>query len=335
MKNLSFFEESIAKTKKDYEFEKFISTLLQDIYNSNNLKESIFYCLKNTGEYLDISGISVYDIDNKKVKKCYFWYSEQFESKDESDEEILWEIFKKIYEDGVIIADFNIADEKIEAYLKINNLLSLVAYPLIQKGEIFGFIIFEEKKKDKKWSIREAELLKIISNVIASAILQKRSEDTLIYASTHDKLTGIYNRAYFEAEIERLKNGRRFPLSFFIIDLNDLKFINDNLGHEAGDKLITGAANILKKSIRSEDCLARLGGDEFAIVVPGANENIVKTIYNRIVSNQKAYNENADIKVSMAIGCSLAKSSSEIENALKEADKRMYKHKKSLKNKLT
>jgi len=332
LKNLSFLEETIAKTKKDYEFEKFVSTLLQDIYNSNNLKESIIYCLKCTVEHLDISGISVYEKENKKVKKSYFWYNEKFESKDENDEEILWEIFKRIYEDGVIIANLNIADKKIEDFLKKNGLLSLVVYPLIQKGEIFGFITFEEKKIDKKWSIREAELLKIISNVIASAILQKRSEDMLIYASTHDKLTGIYNRAYFEAEVERLKNGRRFPISFFVIDLNELKYINDNFGHEAGDELIKRAADILKKSIRGEDCLARLGGDEFAIVVPGADENIVKTIYNRIVSNQKIYNENSDIKVSMAIGFSLAKNSSEIENSLKEADKRMYKHKNSLKN---
>ena len=71
---------------------------------------------------------------------------------------------------------------------------------------------------------------------------RKKAEDYLMYLGTHDVLTGAYNRAYFEEELQRLGRSRRYPISLVLADLNGLKQVNDQRGHAEGDKLIRRAA---------------------------------------------------------------------------------------------
>jgi len=328
-KDITEFNEIILKTKKDYEVEKFISDLLQEIYKGIDLDLSISNSLTKIGEYLGLTEISVYERENKGIDRIYFWSTNKKSREVQID--ILSYIFSKLEEEGVIISSGNVEDTVLKSDSYIENLASVVAYPILKQGKIFGFVIYKKMGEDNIWSIREVELLKILSNIIASAILQKKSDEYLKYASTHDKLTGIYNRAYFETEIERVKKGRNFPLGFFIIDVNDLKIINDKIGHVAGDELIVNAAKILKNSVRSEDCLARIGGDEFAVIIQKANENVVKNLYRRILDTQEMINQNLEIKVSMAVGFAIAKNEKEINDAIKKADENMYLHKRQIK----
>ncbi len=89
----------------------------------------------------------------------------------------------------------------------------------------------------------------IIANQIALAISEKKTEAKLIHASTHDELTGLYNRAYYEAEIQRLKAGRNEPVGVIMMDIDGLKFTNDHFGHAAGDLLIRESARIIHEVI--------------------------------------------------------------------------------------
>ena len=101
---------------------------------------------------------------------------------------------------------------------------------------------------------------------------RKKAEDYLRYLGTHDVMTGLYNRAFFEESLLNLEADRHDPISFIIIDLNGLKAANDSMGHYAGDQLIRRTAEVLRASIDQGYFAARIGGDEFAIVMSGAEE---------------------------------------------------------------
>lgn len=86
-----------------------------------------------------------------------------------------------------------------------------------------------------------------------------------------DQLTGLYNRHFLVPYIKKaLSSAQRYdyPLSIMMIDLDKFKSINDDLGHNSGDKLLCDIADILKENCRNEDAAIRLGGDEFLVVLP-------------------------------------------------------------------
>lgn len=155
--------------------------------------------------------------------------------------------------------------------------------------------------------------------------VRKKAEDRLKYQSTHDAATDLYNRAYFDAELEKLIQGSRFPVSVIVADLDGLKRINDSQGHEAGDRLIKGAAEILQMAFRGGDIVARTGGDEFVMLLPDMDRKGALASIERIRGCQQAYNSgNEGPLVSISLGTATAANGVEIPLALKEADERMY-----------
>lgn len=157
---------------------------------------------------------------------------------------------------------------------------------------------------------------------------RKQTEEKLRYMSTHDALTGLYNRAYFQEELERLEHGRQFPVSIVVSDIDKLKYVNDTLGHAAGDDLITRAALMLKGAFRAEDVVARIGGDEFAVLLPSADAVVVEEALMRVMSKIEASNTpDVCFALSMSFGAATAVKGDRLEETLKLADRKMYEHK--------
>lgn len=167
--------------------------------------------------------------------------------------------------------------------------------------------------------------------------LQKRNKELkkllneVEYLSFHDKMTDLFNRRYFETELERLDLSRRVPITIFVIDLDRLKNINDNYGHKIGDQYIRAAAEVLKASSRGEDIVARIGGDEFAFLLPETGAETAAKIYQRIKEKTREYNQKHQLieKLQMSIGFAVKKGNEKnLDQTFKEADQMMYNNKK-------
>ena len=133
---------------------------------------------------------------------------------------------------------------------------------------------------------------------------------------------------FFDEEINRLERGRRFPVSIVMADIDGLKKINDFQGHASGDQLLKRAADVLAKSFRGEDMVARIGGDEFAALLPNADAEAAKQALKRIQNNIQEDNTGKNkFPLSISCGASTAEIGQNLKDALKQADKRMYKEK--------
>ncbi|MCA9612643.1 MAG: diguanylate cyclase [Sandaracinus sp.] len=157
-----------------------------------------------------------------------------------------------------------------------------------------------------------------------------REEERLRYLSTHDGLTELYNRAFFEAEKSRLESGRTTPISVVVVDVDDLKLVNDRYGHAAGDQHLRALAAVLRQSFRAEDVVARLGGDEFVVLLPGVDVVERDEIVERFLEDLRRQNEIAARPVKASVGAATARRPGALTAAIRVADERMYKAKSAL-----
>lgn len=158
---------------------------------------------------------------------------------------------------------------------------------------------------------------------------RRKAEEYLRYLGTHDALTGLYNRAYYQEELKRLSGGRYYPVSILIADMDGLKQVNDTLGHEAGDGLIRRAAEVLQAGFRQEDVVARIGGDEFAIVMPQTDAETAKEAIERLQvlshMNNKFYGKPL---LSLSLGSATSAEKEDLESVTSRADDAMYRMKR-------
>ena len=171
---------------------------------------------------------------------------------------------------------------------------------------------------------------------IRYAIERKRLMTELRNLSLMDDLTGLNNRRGFFALAEqqmKLASRERSGVLVILADLDDMKKINDTLGHENGDLALRDTADILKETFRGSDVIARIGGDEFAVCIVEEERSGDDIIMGRLQKNLDQYNnaEKRPFMLSLSLGfarCDRGTSCS-IDEMLSRADKLMYEHKKN------
>jgi diguanylate cyclase (GGDEF)-like protein/PAS domain S-box-containing protein len=156
---------------------------------------------------------------------------------------------------------------------------------------------------------------------------KKQLEKRIVYLSRADTLTALYNRTFFEKELERLKRNKTL-FALIICDLDGLKLVNDTMGLRCGDQIIISTASAIRETF-SEALTFRIGGDEFAIIVDNPDETAIK---NAIRSLQKtvAVSNRAITQIPITLSCGYAISEdclAEPEKVYVEADNYMLKKK--------
>ncbi len=158
-------------------------------------------------------------------------------------------------------------------------------------------------------------------------ILYQKEIEKLSQESSHDALTGVYNRRKLD---HVLQGHLGFPVCLFIADIDGLKRVNDRLGHAAGDIQIKETADVLHKSLRAYDLLARVGGDEFCAIAQECDEQGALEILLRVESQLEKLNQTLEPQewLSISIGYELCQSRDNLKEAYRIADQKMYENKK-------
>ncbi len=215
-----------------------------------------------------------------------------------------------------------------ERYRELQRLLE-------EKGVVENFEVEVYRRDGEKiWismnalAIRDPRgLVQFYEGTLENITERKWADDQIRYLTFHDKLTGLYNRLYFEEELRRLDTERQLPISLIMGDVNGLKLVNDAFGHQEGDKLLIRIAGILKDCCRKEDVVARLGGDEFAIFLPRTSNRVTTEIMDRIRNACQQANY-GPIQLSIAMGAVTKEDPNQsIQEVLREAEERMYRNK--------
>jgi len=222
-----------------------------------------------------------------------------------------------------------------------HNIIALLIVPLVIRQQVVGVLALGTDEI-RQFTPDEVSLAQFVATAAGQAYEnarlykavqrelgeRKSTQEQLVYQSTHDALTGLFNRGFFETEIHRLENSRQFPISIVMVDVDRLKYINDTFGHLAGDELLQRSANLLKEAFRAEDIVARIGGDEFCILLVETSMDQVQRIMDRVrllVSCQVM--PKGMPPLSLSLGCATAQPGQNLMETFKMADEQMYQEK--------
>ena len=216
---------------------------------------------------------------------------------------------------------------------------------MLKKGLLNGPTNFETIRKKKDGTLFPVYLS--ISHIVIGGKREggigiyidisekKQMEEQLKKLARVDSLTGCYNRRYALELLDRqlkLSHRSKSPLLLAFLDIDGFKAINDNFGHDEGDKVLKETTDLFKSTLREVDIICRTGGDEFLLIFPGSSLKEISLIRSRLQKNlsqlNKTIKKNYSIKFSMGFSEYLSDKPETVDELIRIADQRMYEEKK-------
>ena len=218
---------------------------------------------------------------------------------------------------------------------------SLLVLPLLVHERALGTLVLGSRRKGAFGdSVRPT--LEVLASHVAVSLANARMLARLEEMATLDGMTGLYNkRALIEVGSQKLKSAKRFqkPLSLLVCDIDHFKKVNDTYGHDIGDVVIKGFADVLKRVKRDTDAVGRFGGEEFVIVCEETDERGGEQLAERIrseLSAVKFHSELGTLQVTCSVGVAPFGAAGQTwEQLFKATDEALYASKRNGRNKVT
>ncbi len=233
----------------------------------------------------------------------------------------------------VIVEDVDTHPLTTNPMLKDLNIKSLLAVPVVSGDEVLGvfYALTTQKRRFDKFDLH---LARNLAAHAATAIQNIRFKNELLRIAREDPLTGLLNRRAFmerlEDEFHRFKRYKE-EFALAVIDLDNLKKVNDTLGHHMGDHYIKSFARVLNKTLRKSDVSARIGGDEFSAIIIKPDTGSLHRVFERIQNLWEKEAGMININPTFSAGIYLVSSAnnvSHIQELFKLADRELYNSKK-------
>lgn len=214
-------------------------------------------------------------------------------------------------------------------------LKSTISVPIYVNKQLFGMINFDALETNA-FDHEDEELLSLVKHTLEAALSNHLLCQRLAEAASHDALTGLYNRISFEWQFDAI-HDKDASLFIVVCDLNNLKPINDNLGHLCGDSILQEFAHKLSQFCREGEAVARSGGDEFEGILYGSSAKEIagrlEKLHFSLLKHSVKCN-GAQIPVSFSYGLAqYGRDGISLKELLIKADRRMYQYKKAYKEK--
>ena len=239
--------------------------------------------------------------------------------------------------------------KEIDFALGIKNIKSVLIYPFHETfqdvenkdQDVLGCVVMGRRTKNP-FNAGEISLAKIICRESAKSMTSSLNFQKVKELAIRDGLTGLYNHRHFQEMLSyTIVHSDRYSAqaSLLMIDVDDLKIINDTYGHQAGDTVLSFIGNVLSETLRKVDIPARYGGDEFAVILPNTNKTGSIAVAEKIRSRLKRVSLRSDsreIPVTFSMGiatypqCAASK-----ELLIEKSDRALYESKNRGKNKIT
>ncbi len=224
--------------------------------------------------------------------------------------------------------------DSFDIYDTIDEIKTAVVEKLTKIKELFALRKKEETEKARKTSANIDKLKKKIIETEKDARHMAKKVAYFQQAATKDGLTGLFNRSSFDIRINdalEIFSEQGEPVSLILLDIDNFKWINDTLGHVAGDKVLKIVADCLRNAFRKNDFIARYGGDEFAVVVEKLDPDIAerKIVNFREDLKKKRFfsHQMGNINVTVSAGMAFSDPGDSTDDLIRRADENMYKSK--------
>ena len=318
----TFFKSSIVMLDR-YNNKNNILVVIRDVTESVNSENELKMVNQKLELAIEIAELKIWEYDLTTNKNDYFDNRSEilgYSNIDVNKTHEIWE--KRIHEDDreeVITELLDYLNDKIPAFKK--------KYRIKKNDGTYKWIYDIGKIVSRS---RKGNSNKIIGAYYDIDDTMKNQEK-IEYLSYKDWLTSLYNRRYFENEIERLSMSRKLPISIIIGDMDNLKYINDTYGHKIGDEYLVQISKILKKITRKGEVVSRIGGDEFTVILTEVYEEDIKHFCKRVNNEIRNFNNKKLLpeELSISLGYALKTTIKEnINEVFIKADFAMYEDKK-------
>lgn len=343
-----------AVLERRLEFERTVVAISAAVMRAQRgaLDGCIESCLGALGQFFEVDRSYLLRIsdDGQRMRTTHEWVAKGIprlaqSRQDTSVQRFPW-LMRELQADRAVVVprveDLPPEAAAERAELERAQIQSIVLVPVPSGISLWGFAGFDGVRRPIDWT-EDFELgLRLTAKMLANALQSRELSERLTNLAFHDPLTGLANRSLLEDRLSRSQaRGKREQgwTSLLLIDLDDFKQVNDDLGHAAGDQLLREVGARLLEVVRDVDTVARLGGDEFVLLLEGADESTAREIAARaleaLARPWHPDGGSALRRLGASIGLACAMSSALDPGALlREADRAMYRAKYSGKNRV-
>lgn len=346
-----------AESAYQLQFHKLLASLSSDFINSSigDIDKEIDRFLSRIGAFFNVDRVYLYRFSEglTRMTNTHEWCRPGVPALKASQQEVditgfrwwqeqssnLLQHNRVVFIEDVSNLPASAGPEK--ALLEEQGVAAMFCIPIVTRGTVEGFFGMDSLTV-RHWRRDLSDLLILVANLLAQALERFRLEQELLNQSIRDPLTGVHNRRYLEPRLDEMlaryqRSGEGFALA--MLDIDHFKLVNDTYGHLAGDQVLQAFARLLQDQCRATDIAARYGGEEFILALADVTPERARWALERVIDEVRELSvsyHGQDIPVTASAGLvhvsDLERAMASADELITEADRRLYRAKRSGRN---